>query len=1132
MKRLVTCFLGAVLVSALVSVPMFAQGTAQISGTVTDPTGALLPGVDVIATQTDTGTVRSAVSNETGAYTLQSLPIGPYQLEVSLPGFQTYVQTGIVLAVNDSQAINVSLQVGQVAQTIEVQANAALVETRTVGVGQLIENERILELPLNGRNVTELIILSGAAVSTGTSSSRSMPGQQEISVAGSQEASVAYMLDGAIHNNWYDNLSLPLPFPDALGEFKIETSALQASQGGHSGANVNAVTRSGTNEFHGNAFWFVRNDLFGARDYGALRSSTLKRNQYGGTIGGPIARNKLFFFWGYQGTITRQDPGTQEDFIPTSYALSTGDWSRMLAPGCSPPTSVLSEFLEDGSLSGFGPASGQLPNHIDPARYSTVAVNLANRLPTSMADDCGRVLYGNIHADDDWQSVGRIDWQASDSHSILGRVLITDSERANPFALAPDNILTTGDRGWLDKGESYTIGDTWLVSPTTVLSSRLAVNYTNILRLGAEFFNWGDLGSQNYFSYVDTYARIGVDDGFNLGSCSANPAPFKTFSTGLNMDLSMSRGDHQWGFGGNVSRLDTNGYANCNSAGNFDFDGDQTGMGLADMMVGVTNAFTQATPNTALAKKWVSALYLADTWRLTQNVTMSYGVRWEPDMPETITNGRIVKYDAARFVAGTKSTTFVNAPAGFSFPGDNNFQGKSGRNKKWANFAPRLGLAWDVFGDGQTSLRASTGIAYDYPNGQFHLFTSLVPPFGADVRIPNATFDDPWATFPGGRIHPVDTTDPNLPFPRFGRISTVGDDFRASQTQSWNLALQQQVANDWLLSATYMGSHTIDMVQGAQVNPALYFPGSAGADGICTTTSSGGVIPAGTYTVNAGAGRTCSTNGNVNNRRILFLQNPAEGIGAGAVSQVISTGTSSYHGLLVSMQRRAASGVNINTNYTWSHCISPFHGGGFGGAGFNGDGVYQDVNDRQRTYGNCSQDRRHNFTFTTVARSPEFANRGLRAVASDWSLSVIYRINSGSYMHIRNGSRDLARNGVNPGSQLANHLGGEPFSGNSGPDVQYLNTSAFDQSAIGTIGNMGVRNVKGPSQWDFDVSLARRFNLGETETLEFRVEAYNLTNSFRPRNPESRVGRRNFGVTRGISSDDPRILQFAVKLGF
>ena len=213
MKRLATYLLGVVLATTLVSVPMFAQGTAQITGTVSDATGALLPGVDVTVTNTATGVTRAVVSNETGAYSLQSLPIGAYQLEVSLPGFQTFVQTG-VLAVNDSANINVSLQVGQVAQTIEVQANAALVETRTVGVGELIESERILELPLNGRNVTELIVLSGAAVSTGTSSSRSMPGQQEISVAGSQQGAVAYLLDGAPHNNWYDNLALPLPFPD------------------------------------------------------------------------------------------------------------------------------------------------------------------------------------------------------------------------------------------------------------------------------------------------------------------------------------------------------------------------------------------------------------------------------------------------------------------------------------------------------------------------------------------------------------------------------------------------------------------------------------------------------------------------------------------------------------------------------------------------------------------------------------------------------------------------------------------------------------------------------------------------------------------------------------------------------
>ncbi len=1126
MKRLVTCLLGVVLMTALVSVPMFAQGTAQITGTISDATGALLPGVDVSVTNTATGVTRAVVSNETGAYSLQSLPIGAYQLEVSLPGFQTFVQTG-VLAVNDSANINVSLQVGQVAQTIEVQANAALVETRTVGVGELIESARILELPLNGRNVTELIVLSGAAVSTGTSSSRSMPGQQEISVAGSQQGAVAYLLDGAPHNNWYDNLALPLPFPDALGEFKIETSALQAQQGLRSGANVNAVTRSGTNEFHGNLFWFVRNDLFGAREYGAARNSTLKRNQYGGTIGGPIAQNKLFFFTGYQATIQRRDPGTTERYLPTPYALSTGDWSKMLDPGCRPPTSSLSSTLEN-STTASGYTGG---NKIDPALYSPVAMNLMSRLPTNLTDDCGRLLFGNILQDNDWQLVSRVDYQMSDSHSILGRVLVTTADRPNPYSIS-GNPLASTVAGWDDMAQSITLGDTWLINPTTVLSTRLAVNYSEILRLGAEFFSWVDLGVNNYYTYpdVEKFLRMGADDGFSLGGCTTNPAPFKTFSASINSDLSLSRGDHQWGLGGYFNRLDSNGYANCNSAGNFDFEGNHTGWGLADLMIGQTNDFTQATPNTALSKKWVGALYVADTWRLTPNVTMSYGVRWEPDYPETITNDRIVKFSRAAFDAGTKSSVFVNAPAGMSFVGDSGFQGTSGRDTFVANFAPRVGLAWDLFGDGRTSIRASGGIGYDYPDGQFHLWTSLTPPFGADVRIPNATLADPWATFPGGRTHPVNTTDPNIGFPRFPRMSAIGDNLRSSQTQNWNLALQQQVGGDWLMSTTYMGSHTINMAGATQMNPAIYFPG-APVDGACTVSHSGGVmIPAGTYTLNTGGG-SCSTNGNVNNRRILSLVDAANGLNYGALGLTHSGGTSSYNGLLVSMQRRAATGININTNYTWSHCISPYHDDGFGGTGFNGDNVYHDPDNRGRSRGNCQQDRRHNFTFTTIARSPEFANAGLRAVASDWGLSVIYRANSGSYLNIRSGSRDLARNGVNPGNQLVNYNGGTT-TGDDGPDGQYLVPAAFSNAAKGTFGNLGRRSVRGPKQWDFDVALARTFNLGETETLEFRLEAYNLTNSYRPGSPEARVGRRNFGVTRALGADDPRVLQFALKLGF
>ena len=360
---------------------------------------------------------------------------------------------------------------------------------------------------------------------------------------------------------------------------------------------------------------------------------------------------------------------------------------------------------------------------------------------------------------------------------------------------------------------------------------------------------------------------------------------------------------------------------------------------------------------------------------------------------------------------------------------------------------------------------------------------------------------------------------------------------RSGQTQNWNLALQQQVGQDWLLSATYMGSHSIHMVQGGPGNPAIFFPGVADANGVCTTTvaQQDGVevsVPGGTYTLTGvRAGSSCSSTRNTNARRILNLLNPVDGSKIAAMSITHSGGTASYNGLLVSMQRRAATGINVNTNYTWSHCISPWQDSAFGGTGFNANSVYQDPTNRDRSRGNCTQDRRHNFTVTTVARSPEFANAGLRAVASDWSLSVIYRINSGRYLTIENGTSDRALNGTAPRDQFGDYLGG-PVTASSGPDDQYIPRTSFERAALGTLGNLGARNVNGPNQWDFDVSLARTFNLGETETLEFRVEAYNLTNSFRPGNPNTNLNSGRFGRTRAIESDDTRILQFALKLGF
>src|SRR5437867_3008061 len=380
MKRLICT---ALLVGCLSSV-VLAQSTAQLSGTVKDPSGAVLPGVEVTATQTATGSKRSVVTNETGSYVLTNLPVGPYRLEAARPGVRTFLQSGIVLQVGSNPVINVSLEVGQVTEQIEVQADAALVEIRSTGVGQVIDNVRVLELPLNGRQVTDLIILSGAAVGGGNQGTARTWPTDFISVGGGLNDGLTYLLDGGTHNDPFSNANLPLLFPDALQEFKVETSAMPAQYGQHSSGAVNSVTKSGGNEFHGDLFEFVRNKIFNARNAFASERDGLKRNQFGGVIGGPIIKNKLFFFSGHQTTLQRSEANIVVSYIPTPRMLA-GDWTGVTAPACNNGQQKTLSFPF-------------VDNRIDPGLFSKAAVTLATKyLPyKNTVDECGQTVYGGV----------------------------------------------------------------------------------------------------------------------------------------------------------------------------------------------------------------------------------------------------------------------------------------------------------------------------------------------------------------------------------------------------------------------------------------------------------------------------------------------------------------------------------------------------------------------------------------------------------------------------------------------------------------------------------------------------------------------------------------------------------------
>ena len=481
--------------------------TAELNGRVTDSSGAVLPGVTVTATQTATGLVRAVVTDGEGNYLISNLPTGPYRLEVSLQGFKTYVQTGLVLQVGATPTVNAALDLGSLEESVTVEAAAPIVDVRSAGISEVVENERIVELPLQGRQVTDLLVISGAAVQTGSVSSRGTPGGVNISVAGGLSTGVGYTLDGAVHANPQQNANLPLPFPDALQEFRIATSGLSAQNGVHSGASVNAVTKSGTNRFSGNGFEFLRHHRFNAASPfaavgkdGKRVDDGLKRNQFGGTFGGPIVKDKLFFFGAYQGTALRQRPNSNVAFVPTA-AMLAGDFTAFASPACNGGRQVTLR-------------APYVNNRINPALYSPAALNLANRLP-STTDPCGLITFDVVSNRDEAQPIARVDYQLGSGHSLFGRYMASRYTQPPGYAGGTDNVLKSDTAGAADMVHSFTAGETTIFSSSIVNSLRVAVNKAKVDNYQTPFFSPRDIGA-NIYSYLPGYMSMNVTGGFIL----------------------------------------------------------------------------------------------------------------------------------------------------------------------------------------------------------------------------------------------------------------------------------------------------------------------------------------------------------------------------------------------------------------------------------------------------------------------------------------------------------------------------------------------------------------------------------------------------------------------------------------
>lgn len=1090
-----------------------AISTSQINGTVRDSSGLAVPAAEVKATQTDTGLVRTVMSATDGGYVLANLPVGPYQLEVSKEGFTKYLQSGIILQVGSNPTVDVTMKVGAVTEQVQVEANAALVETRNSGVGSVIDNQRVLELPLNGRQVTELIFLSGMATMANgaglNSGVRNFP-TVDISVAGGLSNGLTYRLDGATHNDPYNNLNLPLPFPDAMQEFKVETSALPAQYGQHSAAAVNAVTKSGTNEFHGDLFEFIRNGAVNARYTFAAAVDSLKRNQFGGTLGGPIAKNKLFFFIGEQATLLRTAPATNIAYVPTPQMLA-GDFTGITAPQCN---------TAHRQVTLSAPFAN---NQISPALFSAPALKIVNwpGFPSSN-DPCGQIAFGRSTRSNQYDSLARTDFQKSEKHSLFFRYLNAHLDQPSDFD--PKNLLAASTAALNFQTQSGVLSDTYLIGPDTVSTFHGTLNRSAVPKINPTVFGPNDIGV-NMWPGVPGLMRITVTNGFALASNNETPSTYNTLDFEFAEDVSLVRGSHQIGIGADFIRSYLNGTSGLNASGPFTFNGQvssgSSGVGLADFMLGKPSAFTQATTTMAYERMNYFGLYLQDTWKLTPRLTLTYGLRWDPYLPLTTKYGWTPHFDPALFPQNTHSTVFVNAPSGLLFPGDPGYPGNGVAEHRWNNLAPRVSVAWDPQGNGKTSIRAAYGRFFDMPSLNNYVGFGSTPPIGntTTVNFP-ASFADPWAGIPGGNPYPL-AVSKNSPFINFGTYENFLLNPKTTYSQQWNVSIQRQLGANWLVSANYVGTSIIHLWGGNQANPGIYTPGSCIINGVTTNP--------------------CSTTGNVNFRRALYEQNPSQGIYYGSINQLDDGGTGNYNGLVLSIQHRSAKGYSIQGNYTLSHCISDLANPELAVAGAN----FTIPNNRHYDRSNCPlTDRRQLFNLSAVFEVPRLSNPTLRLVASGWQFSPIVKAQTGPFITVTSGL-DQALTGQ--ANQRAAQVLANPYSANRSAS-SYLNPAAFAQPTPGTYSTMGANNILAPGALYFNAALTRTFRIQERKSLQFRFEGFNIPNraNLGPPNglsgngtatstsgfltPTAALNNPNFGKI--LSSDDPRILQGALKFVF
>lgn len=1090
---------------------------AQVSGTVSDPSGAAIVNAQVTMTEVDKHTIHTTLSDVTGSYTLPNLPVGPYRLEVKSPGFKDYVQSGLELVVNNNIQVNVAMQVGAATEKIEVSATASMVETKENSISSLVDEKRINELPLNGRQVTDLIYTVGAAVpaDSGDTGSKTFWSATRIAVAGGQGNGTAYLLDGADATDAMSNVNLPFPFPDALQEFAIETSAVSSQFGTHPGATVNVVTKSGGDSFHGNLFEYIRNGDLDARNYFSTTGpDTLKRNTYGGTAGGHIIKDKLFFFGGFQGTENRQSPPQSTTHIPTS-AMLNGDFSTIASAACGKAVTLNNPFA-----SPVVPFPG---NQIPLTLMNPAAVTVASKYtPTAAANTCGTVTYGIPQTGDEQQFIERTDWALSAKQQIWGRYFW--DHWTNPPVLVGQNLLTSTSPGNYELAQEITIGDSYTFTPTLVNTFHVGFNRRRDNRGPTDFpISWTQLGVPMYSAVPNFLLISGMTGGFTTYCGTCAPGHFNLNDYQVADDVNWVKGKHQIGFGFNIIRVQNNTISGFDENGAPTWNGMFTGLGMADFLLGKMSDFQQTNATPDDLRTWVMSYYAQDSYRVSKNFVLNFGLRWEPTFSDPDKYGRGTSFSETAFLAGQHSTKDPTAPAGLFVPGDPGIPAANWNGQK-ANFAPRVGLVWNPHGDGRDTLRIGGALLYDSTETWFNERETTNPPYGNDIDVlTTGTLANPWAGYAGGNPFPQ---KPGVNFfPNYGVYINMPINPKSTYVTDWNITYQRQIGKDWMASASYLGNHTTHLWIALERNPAISVPG------VCEAGQPYGTV----LTLPA-----CTT-ANTNQRRILYQANPAQGIYYASIDTMDDGAVSRYQGLLLSTQHRSTHYTFI-ANFTDSYCLSDYDFG----AALAGSTNSQIFN-RHADWGPCVSDARYLFNSSFVATSYwESSNKFMSGLLKNWEIAPLFQARTGQPLTITTGTDNSETGlGTDRPDQVLSDWHATAGCATQSICVQYLNKAAFTPNAQGTYGDVGRGALRGPGFFGFNLSLSRSFKIKERYSLQVRMDAFNIlnhTNFVGAFAPAGQPAGASYGtLATGLSSStfgqitgayDPRILQFALKFYF